>query len=61
MPMGMCPLGIFMHVVVALGLASTGYLRFGFLRFALKFACASGHCGLGACEPRTVLLTRVWC
>ena len=46
-----------MHVVVALGLASTGCLRIGFLRLALELACASGHCGLGACEPRTVLLT----
>ena len=44
-----------MHVVVALGLASTGCLRIGFLRLALELACASGHCGLGACEPR------VWC
>ena len=55
MPMGMCPLGIFLHAVVALELASTGCLRIGFLRLALELACASGHCGLGACEPR------VWC
>ena len=48
---------LFMHVVVALGLASTGCLRIGFLRLALELACASGHCGLGACEPRSVLLT----